>query len=122
VDLAKRCFEAGFVDTLQATVVIPYPGTPLYKECKEKGWLLSEDYEDYDMRKPVMKCPLTDQQVLELTQDLYKAFLSPKFMIRKVREIRSIDDIKFLFMAGWRFLGHMMDFSPKQLNVDEARS
>jgi len=115
VDLAKKCFKKGYVDTLQATVVIPYPGTPLWKECKKEGWLLSEDYEDYDMRKPVMKSPLTEKQVLELTQDLYKSFLSPKFMIRKVTEIRSLDDIKFLFMAGWRFLGHMMDFSPKQL-------
>ncbi|KKR45377.1 MAG: hypothetical protein UT82_C0030G0011, partial [Parcubacteria group bacterium GW2011_GWB1_40_14] len=48
-------------------------------------------------------------------QDLYKSFLSPKFMLRKITEIRNLDDIKFLFMAGWRFLGHMMDFSPKQL-------
>ncbi len=115
VELAKKCFDKGYVDTLQATVVIPYPGTPLWKECKKEGWLLSEDYDDYDMRKPVMKSTLSEKQVLELTQDLYKAFLSPKFMLRKVREIRSLDDIKFLFMAGWRFLGHMMDFSPKQL-------
>ena len=115
VNLAKKCFKKGYVDTLQATVVIPYPGTPLWKECKEKGWLLSEDYEDYDMRKPVMKSSLTEKQVLELTQDLYKAFLGPKFILRKIREIRSLDDIKFLFMAGWRFLGHMMDFSPNQL-------
>jgi len=115
VDLAKSCFEKGYVDTLQATVVIPYPGTPLWKECKEKGWLLSEDYDDYDMRKPVMKSTLTEKQVLELTQDLYKSFLSPKFMLRKITEIRNLDDIKFLFMAGWRFLGPMMDFSPKQL-------
>lgn len=115
VELAKKCFDKGFVDTLQATVVIPYPGTPLWKECKKEGWLLSEDYDDYDMRKPVMKSPLTEKQVLELTQDLYKSFLSPKFMLRKITEIRNLDDIKFLFMAGWRFLGHMMDFSPKQL-------
>ena len=120
VNLAKECFRKGYVDTLQATVVIPYPGTPLWKECKEKGWLLTEDYEDYDMRKPVMKCPLTDQQVLELTQDLYKSFLSPKFMFRKIMEIRSLDDIKFYLMAGWRFLGHMMDFSPKQLVKDKV--
>lgn len=115
VELAKRCFDKGYVDTLQATVVIPYPGTPLWKECQKEGWLLSEDYDDYDMRRPVMKSALTEKQVLELTQDLYKSFLSPKFMLRKVREIRNLDDIKFLFMAGWRFLGHMMDFSPKQL-------
>ena len=62
-----------------------------------------------------MKSTLTEKQVLELTQDLYKSFLSPKFMMRKITEIRNLDDIKFLFMAGRRFLGHMMDFSPKQL-------
>lgn len=116
VALAKACFEKGFVDTLQATVVIPYPGTPLWKECKEKDWLLSEDYEDYDMRKPVMKTSLTNKQILELTQDLYKSFFSPKFMIRKIMGIRSLADIKFYMMAFWRFIGHMTDFSPKQLS------
>lgn len=115
VALAKKCFEKGYVDTLQATVVIPYPGTPLWKECKENGWLLSEDYDDYDMRKPVMKSSLTEKQVMELTQELYKSFLTPKFILRKIKEIKSLDDIKFLFMAGWRFLGHLTDFSPKQL-------
>lgn len=122
VNLAKKCFEKGYVDTLQATVVIPYPGTPLWKECKKEGWLLTEDYEDYDMRKPIMKSSLTEKQVLELTQDLYKSFLTPRFILRKISEIRNLDDIKFLFMAGWRFLGHLMDFSPKQLSVEEAQT
>lgn len=115
VNLAKECFKKGYVDTLQATVLIPYPGTPLWKECKEKGWLLTEDYDDYDMRKPVMKSPLTDDQVLELTQELYKSFLTPSFFLRKIKEIRSINDVKYLASAGWRFLGHLVDFSPKQL-------
>lgn len=120
VALARKCFDKGYVDTLQGTVVIPYPGTPLWKECKEKGWLLSEDYADYDMRRPVMKSPISDEQVLELTQELYRAFLTPKYILRKVSEIRTIDDIKFLVMAGWRFLGHLMDFSPKQLATSAA--
>jgi len=115
VELAKKCFAKGYVDTLQATVVIPYPGTPLWKECKEKGWLLSEDYEDYDMRRPVMKAPLTQEQIMSLTQDLYKSFLSPQFVLRKILAIRSLDDIKYYALAGWRFIGHMMDFSPKQV-------
>lgn len=115
ISLAKRCFTKGYVDTLQATIVIPYPGTPLWKECKEKGWLLTEDYDDYDMRKPIMKAPLTDAQIMELTQELYKAFLTPQYIVRKLLEIRSLDDIKFLFTAGRRFLGHLTDFSPKQL-------
>lgn len=114
INLAKECFDEGYVDTLQATITIPYPGTPLWKECKEKGWLLSEDYEDYDMRKPVMKTSLTEEQILKLTQRLYSSFLTPRFMWRKISSIRSWDDLKFILMAGWRFLGHLKDFSPEQ--------
>ena len=99
------------------SIVIPYPGTPLWKECREKDWLLSEDYEDYDMRKPVMKCPLSDGQVLELTQDLYKAFLSPQFIWRQLTSIKNLDDIEYYLSAFWRFIGHLTDFSPKQLSA-----
>ena len=115
IALARRCFAKGYVDTMQATIVIPYPGTPLWKECKEKGWLLTEDYEQYDMRRPVMKSALTAKQVLSLTQELYSAFLTPQYIFRKVSEIRKFDDIKFLAMAGWRYIGHLTDFSPKQI-------
>jgi anaerobic magnesium-protoporphyrin IX monomethyl ester cyclase len=120
INLAKECFDAGYVDTLQATITIPYPGTPLWKECREKGWLLTEDYEDYDMRRPVMKTGLTEEDILKLTQKLYSSFLTPKFMLRKVTEIRNWDDIKYLATAGWRFIGHLKDFSPKQLRTAEV--
>ncbi|NLF39118.1 radical SAM protein [bacterium] len=114
IDFAKSLFRKGYVDTLQATIVIPYPGTPLYRECKENGWLVTEDYDDYDMRRPVMKTAISDAQMLSLTQQLYKSFLSPSFILKKILAIRRWDDITFLFMAGTRVLGHLLDFSPKQ--------
>ncbi len=114
IDFTKKLFKKGYIDTLQATICIPYPGTPLYKECKENGWLLTENYEDFDMRKPVMKSEITPEQIMEMTQQLYKSFLSPAFIIRKILNIRNWQDIKFLFMAGSRVIGHLLDFSPKQ--------
>lgn len=102
---------------MQATIVVPYPGTPLWKECKEKGWLLTEDYDDYDMRKSVMKIPLTQAQLLSLTQDLYSAFFSPAFIFRKIKSIRSWDDVKFFAIAGKKLLGHLLDFDPNQTRV-----
>ncbi|MFH2022033.1 MAG: radical SAM protein [Patescibacteria group bacterium] len=114
IHLAKECFDEGWVDTLQATITIPYPGTPLWKECKQKGWLLTENYEDYDMRRPVMKTSLTEEEILKLTRLLYSSFLTPRFMLRKVLSIRNLDDIKFIAMAGWRFLSHLQDFSGKK--------
>lgn len=116
IEVAKYCFKKGYFNTMQATIVIPYPGTPLWKECKEKDWLVTEDYTAYDMRKPVMKIPFPEEKLLELTQDLYSAFLSPRYMLRKVVSIRSVDDVKFFYMAGKKLLGHLLDFDPAQEN------
>ncbi|MCX6794939.1 MAG: radical SAM protein [Candidatus Falkowbacteria bacterium] len=113
VELAKDLFKKNCVNTLQGTVLIPYPGTPLYAKCWAEGLLNFTDYDRFDQREQVMKCPLTTEQVKELTQGLYKAFMSPKFVINKLKSIRSWSDIKFLWMAGMKVLGHLTDFSKK---------
>ena len=122
IEVAKFCFKKGYFYTMQATIVIPYPGTPLWKECRKKGWLLTEDYSEYDMRRPVMKIPFDEKKILELTQELYSSFMSPQFIVRKVLSIRSIKDIKFFTMAGKRLLGHLLDFDPEQTDVSMRSS
>ncbi len=117
IAVAKYCFKKGYFNTMQATIVVPYPGTPLWKECKEKGLLLTEDYDDYDMRGSVMKIPITQAQLLSLTQDLYSAFFSPQYIFRKIISIRSLDDIKFFTSAAYRLFGHLLDFDPSQTKV-----
>ena len=117
IEVAKYCFKKGYFTTMQATIVIPYPGTPLWKECKEKGWLTTEDYEDYDMRMPVMKIPFEQEKLLELTQSLYSAFFSPQYIFRRLISIRSFDDIKFFYTAGKKLIGHLLDFDPNQTKV-----
>jgi len=113
IELSKNLFQKGYVDTLQATIVIPYPGTPLFRECQQKGWLLTDDWDNYDQRMAIMKSPLTEADIKELTQDLYKSFVTPKFIIRKVLSVRNWTDIKFIFRAGGKVIGHLIDFSPK---------
>lgn len=110
VNLAKDLFRKGYVDSLQATIIIPYPGTPLYQYCKKNDLLNFEDYERFDQREQVMRCPLTTEQVKELTQSLYKAFLTPRFIVKKALAIRNFDDIKFLVKAGMKVMGHLADF------------
>ena len=112
VDLTRRLFDKGYIDTLQATIVIPYPGTALFKECDEKGWLKTKDWDRYDMREPIMKTPMPDEEILRLTRGIYKSFLTPRFIFRKLRRIRSWRDIAFYFRAGLRVLGHLLDFRP----------
>ncbi|MBI2617414.1 radical SAM protein [Candidatus Gottesmanbacteria bacterium] len=114
IDMAKYCFKKGYFNTMQATIVIPYPGTPLWKECKEKNWLLTQDYNAYDMRKSVMKIPFSQKKLLNLIQELYSAFFSPQYIVRQILQIRTKEDILFLFSAGKKLLGHFVDFDPNQ--------
>jgi len=110
VDLAKKLFKKGLVDTLQATIVIPYPGTPLYEYCRKNDLLNFEDYDRFDQREQVMKSELNTKDVKELTQGLYKSFITPGFVFRKILSVRSADDVKLLWRAGWKVLGHLTDF------------
>ncbi len=109
IDFAKNLFSQGVLDTLQATIVVPYPGTPLFAEAKENGWLLTEDWDDYDMRQSVWKSPVDNDDVLKFKDELYKAALTPAFMLRKVASIRSLDDAKFLVRAGSKLMGHLLN-------------
>jgi anaerobic magnesium-protoporphyrin IX monomethyl ester cyclase len=111
VNFARRLFEKGYIHTLQATIVTPYPGTPLFEESRKQGWLLHEDWDRYDMREPVWKSPISNDDMARYTRDLYKAALSPRFIARKILSIRSIEDVRFLVRAGKRVIGHLADFS-----------
>jgi len=112
IKLAKNLFKKGYIDTMQVTIIIPYPGTPLYKECIEKDWLQVDpkDYEAFDMRGPVMKIPYPNKELMRLTRALYSSFLTPRFFIRKIRSIRSVDDVKFYFVAAKKVVAHLLDF------------
>ncbi len=118
INYAKKMFDKGYVDTLQATIVIPYPGTPLYKYCKENDLLRFDDYDRFDQREQVMKSPLTTKDVKELTQELYKVFMTPKFIMRKIASIRSWEDVKFLGRAGKKVIGHLTDFGKNKQKCD----
>jgi radical SAM superfamily enzyme YgiQ (UPF0313 family) len=113
VAMTKRLFEKGLINTLQATVVIPYPGTQLFKECQENGWLKTLDWDDYDMTKPVMKTKMRDGEVMAITRGIYTSFMTPKFIIKKVLSIRNWEDVKFMLRAGKKVVGHLLDFRRK---------
>jgi anaerobic magnesium-protoporphyrin IX monomethyl ester cyclase len=114
IEFAKRMFKTGCVDTLQATVVIPYAGTPLYKEAENNDWLLSKDWDDYDMRRPILKSPLSQEETMALTQELYRSFLSPQFIWNKLVAIRHWEDVAFIGRSVKYVLGHLTDFKSRR--------
>jgi len=63
---------------MQATIVIPYPGTQLFKDCKYNGWLKSENWDDYDMKEPIMQGLVSDEKIMEFVQRLYRVSFQPE--------------------------------------------
>ena len=111
VKLAQDLFSKGWADTLQATIVIPYPGTPLFEKCKEQGLLVIDDWAEYDMKRPVMKTPMSQKDIMEITRHIYRIFFNPKYVVRRLTSIRSLDDLKFLKRGLDAISGHLKDFS-----------
>lgn len=107
---ARQLFKDGLADSLQATIVIPYPGTPLFKECQNKNLLLTTDWDKYDMRQPIMKSPLSPAEQQKLVRELFKGILTPKFLFQKVISIRNFDDVKHLFFYTTKYLKKLKDF------------
>jgi radical SAM superfamily enzyme YgiQ (UPF0313 family) len=111
LNLAQEVFKNGWVDTMQATVVIPYPGTPLFDEADKNNWLKTKNWDRYDMKEPVMKTPLADEAILELVRNLYRSFFSPAFVWRKLKEgITDRDKFKYYFWLGKKFFSRLTDF------------
>lgn len=120
IEFCKKMFRTGCVDTLQATVIMPYAGTPLYKEAERNGWLLTKDWDEYDMRRPVLASPLSAEDTLALTQDLYKSFISPQFILNKLVNIRSWEDVQFIGRGVKYVVGHLTDFNLGQVKGASA--
>lgn len=113
IEMTKNLFAMGLINTLQATIVIPYPGTTLFAECKKNNWLLTKNWEDYDMSLSVMKTKMTNKEIKELTQGIYKSFITPKYIFKRVISIRNLNDLKFFFKATKAVFGHLIDFRMK---------
>ena len=110
LEFGKWLLKKDYAYTMQATVTIPYPGTPLFKECKDKDLLYSLDWEYYDMKNPVMKLGFPSSELLKLVQGMYSVSFSPEFIFRKIISVKELDDVKYFWRAFLKVIGHLIDF------------
>ena len=109
VRLARRLLAKGWAKTLQCTLTIPYPGTPLFKELKANDGLTTLDWDEYDMRRAITKTPLaTEDEIKCAIRRVYRGFLQPAALWHLFR--RNLFNFGFYY-RGFRYLvGHLMDF------------
>ena len=109
VALARRLLAKGWAKTLQCTLTIPYPGTPLFKELKASDGLATLDWDEYDMRRAVTKTPLvTEDEIKCAIRKVYRGFLQPAALWHLFR--RNLFNFGFYYRGFRYLLGHLLDF------------
>ena len=85
-------------DLLVVNITTPFPGTKMFNWAEEKKLILTHNWDDYTLTKPVMKLEnLTAEQIQNLYKLMYRSFyFRPAFILKKMLKIRSIEDIKIL--------------------------
>jgi len=114
--LAKYLMENGYSDILQSTVLVPYPGTPLYKEAVEKNWFSidSKEYVRFDMSEAILKSQdMTPEEIAKMCNKIYHIFLTPKYILNHIQKIKNKDDLAYTLRGVKAVLGHLTDFGKK---------
>jgi anaerobic magnesium-protoporphyrin IX monomethyl ester cyclase len=74
-------------DDIGVYIATPYPGTPMYEEVKEKGWLRITDFDKYDTANPTFETPFLAMD--KLREIHYKAhqkfYLRPAYVLKMLR-------------------------------------
>jgi anaerobic magnesium-protoporphyrin IX monomethyl ester cyclase len=68
-------------------IATPYPGTPMYDQVKEKGWLRVTDFDKYDTAGPTFETPwLSMEKLAEIRYKAYQQFyLRPRYVLKMMR-------------------------------------
>ncbi len=100
-------------DSAQFAVVIPHPGTDLYRTCQEKGWLRYNDWEDFAACNSLIETPeLSRQDVEKARIRAYRQFyFRPAFILRTAFKIHSWRDLKAVFKSAGSVVERISFFS-----------
>jgi len=86
-------------------IAAPYPGTELFKLALKKGYLKQPiNWKSFailtDNLLPMTIPGITKKELLKLKRYAYRSFyLRPKYILRKLSEIRNLKDVKSLFLG-----------------------
>lgn len=94
----------GLARTLQVTLCTPLDFTPYHLECIRGGYLLTDNYDDHDMSKLIVKTPIPHDAYYKAVREMYSISFTPKFLLRQISFLLKFRkrDWEFLFVYGFR--------------------
>lgn len=97
-------------DSLQASIVMPYPGTPLWRMAIKNEWLTiqEDEYEKLAMDGPAMETNGVDPCFW--IKRMWALHHNPLFLIRSLLSVRRLEDIQLLARGLRSQIGHLGDY------------
>jgi len=94
------------IDYAQIYCAVPWPSTPLYHIAKEKGWLVTNNWELYEQNNCILDTKSIKPREVEYlrARALGSFYLSPKRMANILKKINSFRKARLLFDAIKEFL------------------
>jgi radical SAM superfamily enzyme YgiQ (UPF0313 family) len=99
------------LNSIQASLASPYPGTEFYTMAKEQGWIASDNFlDDSGHQKCVINYPnLTNTEIFNSVEEFYdKFYFRPKYILRSIgKMIVDGEERRKLLKEGKQYLAYM---------------
>jgi len=107
IEFAKRLD----INSIQASLASPYPGTEFFDMAKKEGWITSDSFLDATGHQTcVINYPhLSNREIFDAVETFYnKFYFRPKYIFRSIlKMITSSADRKKLLKEGAQYLAYM---------------
>jgi radical SAM superfamily enzyme YgiQ (UPF0313 family) len=99
------------LNSIQASIASPYPGTDFYDLCLENGWIASNSFlDDSGHQKCVISYPqLSAAEIFNSVEEFYnKFYFRPKYILRSIgRMLVDSGERRKLLQEGKQYLAYM---------------
>ncbi|MFA4903589.1 MAG: radical SAM protein [Desulfobaccales bacterium] len=98
-------------DIIAVSVIVPYPGTEVYRLMEERGYINTKNWSDFQVIGATPGWHTANFSALELVR-LQRKFInqyyfSPGYLIKSLSKIRSAKEIQYLFKTGLEYIRFM---------------
>lgn len=99
-------------DTISISIVTPFPGTPLYNIAESNGWLLTNDWDKYTAKDPVISLPEFSCEEMKKAYMYLSDTVAAEYWCKEIaKSLRNCDFISAIdqISAGLRHIYNMIE-------------
>jgi anaerobic magnesium-protoporphyrin IX monomethyl ester cyclase len=94
-------------DMVLFDITTPFPGTQMFRWARDKGYLKTEDWSEYDLYTVIMDLPtISESEIRDFYSRAHRRFyLRPGYLVRRLFKTRSWLDLKQNMIAFLTIMG-----------------